>query len=74
MTRDLCDACWGSGDAEDVWTNWKEHERQETLRVQSNAADMLASRSGVAFRLLGIGHRHRRHPNSERPDPAGLVP
>lgn len=40
MTTDVCDQCWGSGDADRAWTNIREMER-EIAKLKQELAEKL---------------------------------
>ena len=55
ITKDVCDACWGSGDAEQPWTDLRRLRSEESARVAAAAASLFADRCGVAFRSVRPG-------------------
>ena len=52
MTTDVCDRCWGSGDANHPWTNLREREASEKKRIEERAADLFARRLGARINTL----------------------
>ena len=52
ITTDVCDACWGSGDADRAWTDLRKLRNTERERVHLGAAVLLAERCGVGLRTL----------------------
>jgi len=52
MTRDVCDTCWGSGDAHDHWTDLRKLRAEEDHRVLLRASTLFKDRLGVEFRSL----------------------
>ncbi len=65
MTTDVCDKCWGSGDATKPWTDLRKLRNEETTRVHQRAADLFAHRCGVEFKSLApalqelVGELHK---------------
>jgi hypothetical protein len=57
MTQDVCNKCWGSGDAENHWTDLRKLRNEENHRVAVQAAELFAYRCGVAFRSVRPGLR-----------------
>ena len=57
MTQDVCDECWGSGDANRHWVDLKKLRNEENHRVAVRAAELFAERCGVAFRSVRPGLR-----------------
>lgn len=49
FTADVCDECWGSGDATRPWTNLRKLRDEERERIAKAAGELLARRLGVAF-------------------------
>ena len=52
MTADVCDACWGTGDANRRGVDLRRLRDEETARVERRAAELLATRLGVAYEGL----------------------
>jgi hypothetical protein len=52
MTRDVCDVCWGSGDAHDHWTDLRKLRAEEDHRVHARAGELFKTRLGVELRSL----------------------
>lgn len=51
-TRDLCDRCWGSGDATAPWTDLRKLVAEEEQRVATRAVGLLAEMAGA--KLTGM--------------------
>jgi hypothetical protein len=49
MTRDLCDSCWGSGDANQSWTNLQDWRDNDDQRIHEQALKLLAEAAGATF-------------------------
>ena len=49
FTADVCDGCWGSGDAKRPWTNLRKLRDEERARIAKAAGELLARRLGVSF-------------------------
>ncbi len=50
--RDVCDVCWGSGDATRPWTDLRTLEATERQRVAEGAASLLARAAGANFSVM----------------------
>ena len=53
MTHDVCDLCWGSGDAARAWTNLRALEEKHRAARARNALDELAAK--LALRTWRAG-------------------
>jgi hypothetical protein len=49
VTRDVCDLCWGSGDADRPFENRKAREDAVKTEVERRAADLFTRACGVGF-------------------------
>lgn len=58
ITGDVCDTCWGSGDANRPWTNLRELRDTERDRIAKAAGKLLADSLGVELERTkpAIGH------------------
>ena len=56
--HDVCDQCWGSGDADKPWTNIREVEKQRREWEAEQCAKWLAERAGVSMCNLKDGLTH----------------
>lgn len=77
ITSDVCDVCWGSGDAERPWTNLRKLHNTERERIHLGAAALLAERCGVGLRTLLPGLDElvaelRKFERQRRPRPYGF--
>jgi len=52
ITWDVCDECWGSGDANRSWTDLRRLEAEESARVTARAATLLADSLGMSMSAL----------------------
>lgn len=52
MTSDVCDHCWGSGNADSPWTDLRRLRNEEDHRVHLRAGELLAQRCGAGLRTL----------------------
>lgn len=53
VTRDVCDACWGSGDGDNTWTNLREVDARQRAAVAKATLEALAANCGT---YLGSMH------------------
>lgn len=53
FTRDVCSACWGSGDSDRPGADLRSLERAAAARAAVASFEWLASRTGANMRLLG---------------------
>lgn len=58
MTSDVCDGCWGSGDAAHKWTNLRKLERKRMDWEAEQCAKWLADRAGISLRATEDGWKH----------------
>ncbi len=49
MTHDVCDACWGSGDASEPWADLRAMERSIRDRIEERAAALFSESIGARF-------------------------
>lgn len=77
-TSDVCDKCWGSGNADRPWTNIREVEKRRKNWEESQCLEYLAQRSGanlgrIKNRFLQLSEmclkesRKRKIPEGESP-------
>lgn len=52
ITWDVCDVCWGSGDAERKWVNLREQNQDVKQKVAARAEQLLARRAGCSAKTL----------------------
>lgn len=52
MTRGVCDACWGSGDAARHGEDLRAWRAKQSAQVAARAATLFADRCGTSLRLL----------------------
>lgn len=52
LTRDVCDLCWGSGDATIPWTDLRKLTAEEERRVSARAVGLLAEMAGAKLAVM----------------------
>lgn len=52
LTWDVCDECWGSGDAEDHWLDLRRLRNEQDARVAKEAGELLGRRIGAGLRTM----------------------
>lgn len=50
--RDVCDSCWGSGNADAAWTDLRRLRDEEAGRVAAAAGELLAQRAGMWLNVM----------------------
>lgn len=53
--RDVCDLCWGSGDATRHWADLRVMRDTESARVHQRAVELLAEAAGVRYATCAAG-------------------
>ncbi len=76
MTSDVCDQCWGSGDAHKHWTDLRKLHHTEEQRAAERALSLLVGRAGAnlltckpaVIALVAELDRFADQPRKQRPD------
>lgn len=53
--EDICDGCWGSGNARRPWTDLRKQRDEEAGRVARKAAELFAERAGTSLTVCHEG-------------------